>query len=109
MTVKSRPKSRLAAVLVTDTVDYTKRMNADQPATIADVTACRTKQTKVIKRHRGEFIKGTGDGTISTYASAADALAAAIEIHHAVTAMNRGKATGSPNCAACRVGGRRCL
>lgn len=91
MTAKNRRKSRLAAVLVTDTVDYTKRMNADQPATIADVTACGAAQTRVIKRHRGKFIKGTGDGTISTFASAADALEAAIEVHHAVTTMNRRK------------------
>jgi class 3 adenylate cyclase len=91
MTTKNRRKSRLAAVLVTDSVDYTKRMNADQPATIAAVTACAAKQTKVVKRHRGTFIKGTGDGTLSTYASAADALEAAIEIHQAVTAMNHGK------------------
>jgi class 3 adenylate cyclase len=89
MPVKRR--SRLAAVLITDTVDYTKRMNADQPATIAAVTACAAKQTKVIKRHRGKYIKGTGDGTLSTYASAAEAIEAAIEIHHAVAAMNRGK------------------
>jgi len=78
-------------VLVTDTVDYTKRMDANEPATIAAVKACRAAQIKVVKRHRGKFIKGTGDGTISTYASAVDALEAAIEIQRAVKAMNRGK------------------
>ena len=61
----------------------------DSTNNIGGVTA--TNILMVIKRHRGEFIKGTGDGTISTYASAADAMEAAIEIHHAVTAMNRGK------------------
>jgi class 3 adenylate cyclase len=91
MTTKDRRKSRLAAVLVTDTVDYTKRMDANEPATIAAVKACTAKQREVIKHHRGKFIKGTGDGTISTYASAVDALKAAIKIQTAVTAMNRRK------------------
>jgi class 3 adenylate cyclase len=70
---------------------YTKRMDANEPATIAAVKACTAKQTAVVKCHRGKFIKGTGDGTISTYASAVDALEAAIEIQRAVTAMNRRK------------------
>ncbi len=91
MTTKDRRKSRLAALLVTDTVDYTKRMDANEPDTIAAVNACTAKQTEVVKRYRGKFIKGTGDGTISTFASAVDALEAAIEIQRAVTTMNRRK------------------
>lgn len=91
MARNSRRKSRLAAVLVTDTVGYTKRMDANEPATIAAVRACTIKQTQVVKRHRGKFIKGTGDGTMSAYASAVDALEAALEIQRAMTTMNRGK------------------
>jgi len=87
----SSTQYRLAAILFTDIVDYTKLMTINEPTTIADVRACETMQREIVARHAGKYIKSTGDGTKSEFASAVCALRAAIEIHCEVSAMNRSK------------------
>jgi class 3 adenylate cyclase len=79
---------RLAAILLTDIVGFTKLAIANGPATFDDVQACEAIQREIVARRGGKVIKGTGDGTMSEFASAVAALEAAVEIQSKVSASN---------------------
>ena len=72
---------RLAAVLATDMVGYSRLMEADQVGTITRQKAHRRELIDPeILRNRGNIIKTTGDGLLVEFASANDAVRAAIDI-----------------------------
>jgi class 3 adenylate cyclase/pimeloyl-ACP methyl ester carboxylesterase len=72
---------RLAAVFATDMVGYSRLMEADQTGIILRQKAHRRELIDPeIQRNRGNIIKTTGDGLLVEFASAADAVRAAIDI-----------------------------
>lgn len=42
----------------------------------------------IVRRHRGQFVKSLGDGSLSSFSTATDAIAAAVEMQQAVAAEN---------------------
>ena len=72
---------RLAAVLVTDMVGYSRLMQAAENDTIARQKAHREALIDPeIARNGGTIIKSTGDGLLVVFSSAADAVRAAMNI-----------------------------
>ena len=84
---------RLAAILVADVVAFSRLMAADEAGTIAALWQRRAEVLEpVLKEHRGRIVKLMGDGVLVEFASAVNAVAAAIELQKRMTAANAGLA-----------------
>ena len=75
---------RLAAVMFTDITGYTSLMTADETKTLGLLDKNISIQKPVIEKYKGTFIKEIGDGTLSCFASAVNAVRCAIEIQSVV-------------------------
>ncbi|MFK7862943.1 MAG: adenylate/guanylate cyclase domain-containing protein [Pseudohongiellaceae bacterium] len=71
---------RLAAIMFTDIVGYTSLMADDEVSALKVLEAQRDLLEPSIAFHNGQWLKEMGDGTLSSFASAADAVQAAIDI-----------------------------
>lgn len=85
---------RLAAILSADVVSYTRLMEADEQGTLAQVKSLhRDVLQPEARQHGGRIFKTIGDGVLIEFASAVDAVRAAIEIQRALGARGAGTAT----------------
>lgn len=84
-------KRRLAAILAADVVGYSRLMRADEEGTIAALLSMRRDliDPKVIEHH-GRIVKLMGDGMLAEFASAVDAVRAAVETQQKVATHNIG-------------------
>ena len=81
---------RLAAILAADVAGYSRLMGRDEDGTLARLKAHRTERLEpILARHGGRLVKLTGDGALVEFASAVDALGAAIEFQQAMADANR--------------------
>jgi len=86
-----REQRRLAAIVAADAVGYSRLMGRDESGTVARLRQNRTERLDpVLERYRGRLVKLTGDGALIEFASAVDALGAAIAFQQAVAEENRG-------------------
>ena len=80
---------RLAAILAADVVGYSRLIRADEEGTIAAFKALRADLIDPkLAEHNGRIVKLMGDGILVEFASAVDAIHAAIETQEAVTKHN---------------------
>src|SRR5580692_11462695 len=71
---------KLAAILVTDIVGYSRLAGADEDRILARLRTLRSDLIEpTISVHRGRVVKGTGDGFIVEFRSVVDAVRCAIE------------------------------
>jgi adenylate cyclase len=74
---------RLAAILATDVVGYSRLIRADEKGTIAALKALRTDLIDPkIAEHNGRIVKPMGDGMLAEFGSVVDAVRAAVEQWH---------------------------
>ncbi len=79
---------RLAAIVVADVVGYSRLMEADEVATVENLRVLRSGAIEpAAVRHNGRIFKVMGDGFFIEFASALDAVAAALEIQRATAAV----------------------
>lgn len=79
---------RLAAIVVADVVGYSRLMEADEVATLADLRKLRSGVIEpAVMRYTGRIFKVMGDGFLIEFGSAVDAVAAALEMQRATTAV----------------------
>ena len=82
-------KTRLAAILVSDVVGYSRLMEADEQGTVAQIKAHRREILDPrIATHRGKVLKRTGDGALIEFESVIDAVRCAVEIQRALGRHN---------------------
>ncbi len=83
-------KRRLAAILVTDVVGYTRLMGDDEAGTLTALKNCREEliSPKIVE-HQGRLVKLMGDGALVEFASAVDALACASDIQKGMAVRNQ--------------------
>jgi TolB-like protein len=82
---------RLAAILVADVVGYSRLMEADEAGTLAALKERRkTILEPVVKEHGGRVVKLMGDGVLVEFASAVEAVKAAITLQQRFEAANTG-------------------
>src|SRR6202171_4095009 len=86
----ARELRRLAAILAADVVGYSRLMGRDESGTLARLKAHRAERLEpALARHGGRLFKLTGDGALVEFASAVDALSAAIEFQQAMIEADR--------------------
>jgi TolB-like protein/class 3 adenylate cyclase/Flp pilus assembly protein TadD len=84
---------KLAAILVSDVVGYSRLAGVDEDRTLARLRALRSDLIDPItSMHRGRMVKRTGDGSIVEFRSVVDAVRCAIEVQSAMVERNAGLA-----------------
>ena len=74
-------KRRLAAIMATDVVGYSRLMESDEEATLALVKAIHSDVVEPnIERNGGRIFKLIGDGTLSVFDSVTGAVECAMAI-----------------------------
>ncbi len=82
---EQRVQRRLAAVLATDMVGYSRLMEADERGTIARQKTLRDELIDPrIAEHNGRIVKTTGDGLLVEFASVVDATECAVAVQRAL-------------------------
>jgi len=88
----AREQRRLAAIVAADVVGYSRLMGRDESGTLARLRSNRSEQLDpVLARYGGRLVKLAGDGALIEFASAVDALSAAIEFQQAMAEANAGQ------------------
>src|SRR5215510_13187299 len=85
----AREQRKLAAIVAADVVGYSRLMGRDESGTLARLRKNRAEYLDpVLKKYGGRLVKLTGDGALIEFASAVDALSAAIEFQQAIAEAN---------------------
>jgi adenylate cyclase len=86
-----RVKRRLAAIAVADVVGYSRLMEADETGTLAALKERRkTILEPLVRSREGRIVKVMGDGVLMEFASAVNAVEAALELQHEMDKANMG-------------------
>jgi adenylate cyclase len=86
----AREQRKLAAILAADIVGYSRLMGRDESGTLARLREHRKERLEpALARYGGRLVKLTGDGALVEFASAVDAVSAAIEFQQAVAETNQ--------------------
>ena len=80
---------KLAVILVTDVVGYSRLAAADEDRTLARLRSLRSDLIDpAFAVNHGRIVKRTGDGSIIEFRSVVDAVRCAIEVQHGMTERN---------------------
>src|SRR6202046_2017892 len=84
---------KIAAILVSDVVGYSRLAGADEDRTLARLRALRSDLIDpTISVHHGRIVKRTGDGSVIEFRSVVDAVRGALEVQHAMVERSVGVA-----------------
>src|ERR1044072_5733269 len=90
----AREQRKLAAIVAADVVGYSRLMGRDESGTLARLRRNRSERLDpVLAKYGGRLVKLTGDGALVEFASAVDALSAAIEFQQAMADANSNLST----------------
>ena len=82
---------KLAAILVTDVVGYSRLAGADEDRILARLRTLRSDLIDpTISVHHGRIVKRTGDGSIIEFKSVVDAVSCALEVQTGMVERNTG-------------------
>jgi class 3 adenylate cyclase/TolB-like protein/Tfp pilus assembly protein PilF len=87
--VDDRAQRRLAAILVADVMAYSRLVGEDEEGTLAALRGHRAVLDELIITHRGRIFGTAGDSVVAEFASAVDAVRAAIDIQRALAQRNQ--------------------
>jgi adenylate cyclase len=86
---------KLAAILVSDVVGYSRLAGSDEERILARLRALRSDLIDpLISVHHGRIVKRTGDGAIVEFRSVVDAVRLAIEVQNGMVERNAGLPQG---------------
>src|SRR6202046_940621 len=82
---------KIAAILVSDIVGYSRLAGADEDRILARLRALRSDLIDpTIALHHGRVVKRTGDGSLIAFRSVVDAVRCAIEVQNGMVERNAG-------------------
>ena len=85
-----RVQRRLAAIVASDVVGYSKMMGRDEAGTLARLKKLRSEFLHPkVSEYGGRVVKTTGDGTLSEFASAVDAVSHAVDVQRGMADRNK--------------------
>ena len=86
---KPRVDRRLAAILATDVVEYSRLMSTDEVGTLDALKAHRRALLDpTVAAHHGRIVKTTGDGALVEFASVVDAVGCAVVMQRGMLSRN---------------------
>ena len=92
---ETRVERRLAAILASDIVGYSRLMEADEAGTLARVKALRAEFLHPqVAAYNGRVVKTTGDGTLIEFPSAVDAVQHAVAVQREMAQRNAAESDG---------------
>jgi adenylate cyclase len=71
---------RLAAIMATDVVGYSRSMQADEAGTLAGLSDIREVTENQISQHHGRIANTAGDSVVAEFGSAVDAVRCAMAL-----------------------------
>jgi adenylate cyclase len=88
---EERVERRLAAILASDVVGYSRLASADEELTLARLRALRSDLIDpIVAVHHGRVVKRTGDGALVEFRSVVDAVRCAVETQSGMAERNAG-------------------
>src|ERR1700677_800676 len=82
---------KIAAILVSDVVGYSRLAGADEDRTLSRLRGLRSDLVDpAIAAHHGRIVKRTGDGSLVEFRSVVDAVRCAIEVQNGMVERNAG-------------------
>jgi adenylate cyclase len=91
MTNDAKPEHRLAAIMATDVVGYSKLMQSDEARALAALTAIREATQNQISRHRGRIANTAGDSVLAEFGSAVEAVNCALALQQDLSGRDQGE------------------
>src|SRR4051812_46999311 len=82
---EAKPTRRLAAIMATDVVGYSKLMQSDEAGALAALAAIREATQNQIRGHRGRIANTAGDSVLAEFGSAVEAVSCAITLQEALS------------------------
>jgi class 3 adenylate cyclase len=92
----------LAAIVFTDVVGFSARMQADELSTLRLLQRDFAEMRETCTQHHGSVLKSTGDGLLLYFSSAVQAVACALAVQRSFAAQ--AKSRTAPECLVHRVG-----
>jgi TolB-like protein len=87
----SETRRKIAAILASDVVGYSRLAGADEDRTLARLRALRSDLIDpIIAVHHGRVVKRTGDGALVEFSSVVDAVRCAVEVQNGMVERNAG-------------------
>jgi TolB-like protein/class 3 adenylate cyclase/Flp pilus assembly protein TadD len=77
---EAKPKRRLAAIMATDVVGYSKLMQSDEASALAALAAIRRAAQEHIELHQGRIANTAGDSILAEFGSAVEAVDCALAL-----------------------------
>src|SRR5208337_3995623 len=81
-------KRKLAAILSTDAVGYSRLMGEDEAATVRTLETYKRVIADLIQQHRGRVVDAPGDNILAEFASVVDAVQGAVAVQKEIQARN---------------------
>jgi adenylate cyclase len=92
----------MAAIMAADVAGYARLMGRDEADTLLRLKKCRRDCLEpALARNRGRIVKLTGDGVLAEFASAVEAVRAAVEFQQAVAEAQRARSRAQCFVSAC--------
>ena len=85
---------KLATLLATDCVDFSKHMESQEELTLSNLTSCREIIDPVIEEHGGRIFHTAGDSVIAEFGSPVECVNAAMEFQDLLAARNEAISDG---------------
>ena len=82
-------KRKLAAILSTDAVGYSRLMGEDEEATLRTLETYKMVIAALIEQHRGRLAGSPGDNILAEFASVVDAVQCAVAMQKEIQARNQ--------------------
>src|SRR5262245_55693650 len=82
---------RLAAIMATDVVGYSRLIQIDEAGTLASLSALQTAIGDQISQYRGRIANTAGDSVLAEFTSAVEAVGCAIAVQQALAERSEGE------------------
>ena len=84
----SQIERKLAAIMFTDIVGFTKIMGDDETAALSILENQKSLINPIVNQHKGNIIKNTGDGFLIDFPSTVEAVECAIQMQDSIKSYN---------------------
>jgi TolB-like protein/class 3 adenylate cyclase len=87
---------KVAIILATDVVNYSKHMEKNEAETVKNLRACESILKKLIKQHEGRLFNTGGDSFFIEFSSAVEAVECAVTFQKQIGERNKGEKVTVP-------------